>query len=583
MIINLSSLLCIKRLFLLFTILICGCSKHYEICDDAPSFSVTATKLFFNKTKERDLSKAIYHLSTGTWITPQKDPYDLDCIIEACKILGISPGDIPITVTHYAVKIFPKNEKEQWSIELAEGVNVDYTPFNYEPVTYEQNKELGPEPKNKEKIQDDCRYTVTYESVLEGGSSVVENYRIPVLYSIWPIEKPLPEGIEYEIDHNVFIPDYDKGGYDESDKVLLKSIEREAIYLALGFYPTDLSDSNRSNDVITLMGYVYHYDSLCDSLIGQHNLKIRFQLGSNIWNTYVQPNGAFSITDAISTAASYRHVFQHPKWKLTNDNSTSPLQINWGDVSDWWSSINDTPIMSPSSSDVRYSVLPAVNYYYYGTHSIRTWYYDEGIRIIIPGVVGSNASEFYFTDSPTYIKVYENNHNSIGLLFGDVTHELGHFTMYCECGGYNDYMTNYYAIDKLLRESYACYVGWYLTKTRYATLGYTESPPNDFTGEAMQHWSRTKYDVSTYGIYIYYSPMFVDLVDTYNQSTPGYYYNYDDYSITTNVHLRIREMAAQCKTWEDIKDYLEDYVGISLTQSQFNNFCFPYNYWYEHI
>lgn len=442
---------------------------------------------------------------------------------------------------------------------------------------------MGPEPKDLGLVLDDCRYIVSYPNINEDGISMPESYRMPVLYTVWPIDKPLPDDIEYEMDHAVFIPNYRQSEKDEVASEILKSVEREAIRLALGYYPKEFN-SAKSNDVITLQGYVFHYDSVLDSAIGLQNLKIRFQLGSNMWDTYVQQSSLFSITEAISTAASYKHIFQHPKWKITNNNSTNPLVDNWGQVSDYWSNVNDIPSMCPVSSTVDYDVLSAVNYYYTGSHPIRTWSYDAGIRIIVPGVNGSNVSEFYPSASPTYIKVYENYHGSLGPLMGAILHELGHFTMYCECGGYDDYMNNYYGIERLLRESYASYVGWYLTKTRYANLGYTEAPSlYDFTGQTRQGWIHTHCSQSTYGIYIYYSPVFVDLVDTYNQYDEGPSYNNDVISIPYNVHLRIREMAAQCKTWDDIKDYLDDYVGVYYTQSQFSIFCTPYNYWYEHI
>lgn len=568
-------------LLLLITVFTWGCSDCYEI-DEASYSSECLTKSNYGSNSRKwDLTEAVYHLLTGAWIIPQKDPYDLNRLREACKLLAVSPEDVQIVATHYAVKFFPKDEKEQWRIELAEGVSVDYTPFGYESVPYDLTKELDAEPKNSEQILDDCRNIVTYTSLTDDGISIEESYKIPVLYTVWPVEKPLPCDIEYEVDHAVFIPDYLKGGYDENQTALLKAIEREAIHLALGVYPAELSNPARSNDVITLQGYVYHYDSLCDSLIGLHNLKIRFQLGSNCWDTYVQQSGLFSITDEISTAATYKHVFQHPKWKLTNNNSTNPLTVNWGVVSDRFNNSIDTLIITSSYPDVRYSVLPAVNFYYNGSHYIRTWYYDEGIRIIIPGVIGDNVSEFYFTESPTYIKVYENKHNDIGKLTGAVLHEFGHFTMYCECGGYNDYMINYYGIDRLLRESYASYVGWYLAKTMYASWGYTESPPSDFSAQSRQDWVETNYSSSS--ILKYYSPLFVDLVDNFNQHDIDTSYNNDSIVISANVHLRIREMAAQCKTWDDIKAYLDDYIGIHYTQSQFNSFCAYYNYWYEHI
>lgn len=569
----------LRTAFPLFAVVLffIGCAKKLDIQETQNTTSTLMTKAQYDVTSHNyDLSKAIYHLSTETWIIPQNDPYDLNRILEARDKVGLSSDSCPINATHYAIKFFPKNEEEQWAIELLEGIKVDYTPFNYQLVNNTINQELGAEPKNRDLVLDDCRYFISYPCVNEDGLETNETYRIPVLYTVWPIEKPLPESFEYEIDHMVFIPDYRNHNINDQKKKALKLVEREAIHLALGYYPSEFSNPDRSNDVVTLQGYIYHYEPFLDTLVGQQNLKLRFQLGSNIHDTYVQQSGLFSITEAISTAASFKHVFQHPKWKLTYNNSTNPIEINWGEVSYWWPNANSTPVMSPGSSNVQYDVLPAVNFYYSGSHSIRTWYYESGMRIIIAceNSGSSTTASFYYGASPTYIKVYENQHGNENLIMGSVLHELGHFTMYGECGGYN----NYVDIDKLLRESYASYVGWYLTKTRYSYLGYTESPSlYDFTGQSRQSWRKTGSSTN------YYSPLFVDLVDTLNQSSLNSYCNNDQISISSSVHYYIRQMAAQCKTWGDIKSTLSSFVGLYYTQSEYNSFIAPYNYWYEHI
>jgi hypothetical protein len=114
-------------------------------------------------------------------------------------------------------------------------------------------------------------------------------------------------------------------------------------------------------------------------------------------------------------------------------------------------------------------------------------------------------------------------------------------------------------------------------------MGYTETPGlYSFTGQARQTWIKTHYS-PTDAPHMYYSPLFVDLVDTYNQHNINSSYNNDSISIGPYIHTIIREIAAQCKTWDDMKNALDDYVGVFYTQTQFDSFCMPYNYWYEHI
>jgi hypothetical protein len=83
----------------------------------------------------------IYHEGTGSYIIPQKDPYTLTNFQNAYEKLANGNSDQVLTrsqmnefsenaqleATHYALKVFPKNETEQWEIELMEGIKV----YNY--------------------------------------------------------------------------------------------------------------------------------------------------------------------------------------------------------------------------------------------------------------------------------------------------------------------------------------------------------------------------------------------------------------------------------------------------------------------
>ncbi len=555
----------------LIMMIIGSCSNHVELANLEPAISRPSLTGSFSEFGKINIDNAVYHLSTHTWIIPQQDPYDINIMKEARDKAGYSPDEVSLEATHYAIKIFPKNEEEQWLIELMEDVKVDYTPFNFTPLTYEQNKQLGPAPKDQSLIVDDCRFTVSYPSDNDDNiENNDESYRIPVLYAIWPATKPLPKAIEYEIDHAVCLPDYNNPNNEIAKQ---RVVEKEAIHLALGYYPKELVIPTKSNDVVTLRGYVYNYDSFIGEFVGQQNLKIRFQLGSNIWDTYVQEDGFFSITEAISSAATYKNVFQHPRWKITSPNSTSPAIITWSTVSYYWNNVNDIPTFSPTSIPSYYSVLPAVNFYYYGSHSIRTWYYDSGIRITMAGVNSEDgtAASFYYSANPAYIKVYENDANDDNYMVADVLHELGHFTMRGECGGGD----NYALVHKLIRESYASYVGWYLTKRRYSLLGFSESSEiENFTGQSRQWWKKTSTS--------FYSPMFVDLVDTYNQSTYNSTYNNDSVSIDSSVHIKIRTIVSQYRTWPEIRQYLWNFVATYYSLSVFYDYVAPYDYWFAH-
>lgn len=90
-----------------------------------------------------------------------------------------------------------------------EDIKVAYLPFNYVQLTEEEVKKLDKTAtrSNQSSYPEGSVYTVTYEDVeIVGGLTVTETYILPVLYVIWPCDKPLPENVEYKIDYEVFIP-----------------------------------------------------------------------------------------------------------------------------------------------------------------------------------------------------------------------------------------------------------------------------------------------------------------------------------------------------------------------------------------
>lgn len=75
---------------------------------------------------------------------------------------------------------------------------------------------------------------------------------------------------------------------------------------------------------------------------------------------------------------------------------------------------------------------------------------------------------------------------------------------------------------------------------------------------------------------IIYSPLFVDLIDNYNQgaSTSGPY-NYD--TIKNFPHTTIQTMAATCTDKSAIQSKRQEYVGVYYTSSELAKFLQPYN------
>lgn len=569
-----------KRLFIAFTYAILlglwSCADQLEeLAVDSPSEPSYQTK---------SLNDAVYHERTKSWIVPQKDPYTLANFQKAYANLTSNrsvqtlsraqtaefTNQQPLEATHYSLKIFPRNEKEQWKIERMEDVKVAYTPFDYVPLP-EADAPTTRSATNT--YPDESRFTVTYDDVeTTDGPAETVTYTMPVLYTVWPCAKPLPEDMVYEIDYEVFIPNYTgKARNSTLSTNAMQVLEAEAISLALGTVapigPTTRGPVGPSG----MNGNIYCYDSFLKKQVPQVNLKQRFQLGSNIWDIYTNSKGYFSVPGEVPYDATYSHLFQHEYWKITWENSTTPFMTTWGTVREYWGSTSTTKSMCPTGGLGSYEMHPAVNYYYHGSHAVSTWHYESGIRIeAIPAAsVDNYLGAFYSSGSSNaYIKIFQTTQRQNNHLAGTILHELGHFTHYGERGGYS----GFHAVHNLIQESFASYHGWYITRHYYTGLGYTPSAGDIFTNQDRQDWGKTNSSKA------YYAPLFVDLQDNYNQHNSNSSYNDD--IIQGVPYYIIKEVAANCPDWNSVKTKLREKAGPFYSLTEINNFFAPYDYWF---
>lgn len=374
----------------------------------------------------------------------------------------------------------------------------------------------------------------------------------------------------YEIDYEVFLPNYAaKTRSSTLSTTAMQVLEAEAISLALGT-SAQISPTTKG-PIGQRSGNISNNDRFLNTKVPLANLKQRFQLGSNIWDVYTNSSGTFYIPGGVPLDASYSHLFLHENWKLTWENSTTPFMTTWGTIRECWGS-KATIDMQPVGGLGTYEMHPAVNYYYHGPHAVSTWHYESGIRIeAIPAVsVDNYLGAFYYPrSSNAFIKIFQTTQRQNNHLIGTILHELGHFTQYGERSGYSGYS----AVHKLLREPYAEYVGWYVGEHYYANMGYTPLANDYLTGCNPQGWQRTNSSTA------YYSPLFVDLVDDYNQGASSNS-SYNNDKIKGVPYYIIKEVAANCTDWNSVKAKLRANAGAYYSLTDINNFFIPYDYWF---
>lgn len=445
------------------------------------------------------LDNVVYHTGTESYMIPQNDPYTLTNFQNAFEKLALGNsnqiltrsqtdeflGSAKLEATHYALKIYPKNEDEQWKIELMEDVKISYIPLDYVQLLEKDEKQIAT-TRSLDKIpvfSEKSSFNVTYDDLeTTEGPIAPESYSMPILYVVWPCEKPLPDNLNYEIDYKVFIPSYNINQTRNSSCLLsmdaLQILENEAISIALGAIAgTNTRTNTRSSSIINPSGEVSNFGTLLGS-VPLANLKVQLRLGSNIWETFTQSHGRFSMPYVIPREATFYFVLQHPRWKITTENSTTPLAFPVLTGMLWTSSgmhyiTASTHYQGPfSKQNSLYEVHRAVNYYYHGVNELTRYYHKNGIRIrVSPNSNGNILGQFtYSKKSDPFITIY-NSYEYFDISspepIGTTLHELGHFTMYGMINGYNGFN----GVHTLLHESWVSYVGWYLGKRYYKANG----------------------------------------------------------------------------------------------------------------
>lgn len=200
------------------------------------------------------LEEVVYHAGTESFLQKQNDPYSLNNFKKALSNLAIGNTTQALTksqtadfqsvqelsATHYALRIYPRNEHEQWQIERMDDIGISYIPFDYVQLPEDDQIRLKLEAGNNLSQEDELEksgYTVVYDD-LETIDSLLpsETYTMPILYVVWPCEKPFPEGYDYKIDYEVFIPEYYDGNTKSQFGLSMDELwllENEAVSIAL--------------------------------------------------------------------------------------------------------------------------------------------------------------------------------------------------------------------------------------------------------------------------------------------------------------------------------------------------------------
>lgn len=450
-------------------------------------------------------------------------------------------------ITHLGVKFFPKDYQQQRMLVNSEVADVRYIPFGFSPVVPD-DQEWVKDPKSLPKFPEVSPYMIDTKDYIstENGSRPSEGIQLPLMYALWPVSEPMPEGIEYEVCFKVNL-----------------NIETG-------------EPSTRSFDY---GDYVFNaqfisYDELLDDDIPLRNLKIEMSYGIYSKRQYTNSNGCVSFVPSSIAGLPISHytdlsmvvVMDSADWTIARDSlSTTPIHHIIGVASALWfnPTSGSTFISERNSFSTEYEIHRAVDYYFNSTHTL-----SQGIQSSERGTVyhamdndnGSIWGEtWYSSTTDPFINIY-NGHPSQNEVIGTTLHEIGHARM-LKNKGYNGYVS----CSKTYRESYATFTGWYLGNDYYISKGFVFPYSGyNINSNNRQTWIPGSGD--------WYTPFFVDLNDDYNQANlndpisgvPANLLNYAamTYSTLMDVGTYLYTFAPAFFTSDQLTAYLTYYSGL---------------------
>lgn len=517
-----------------------------------------------------------YHQPSGLYLKHQNDPFSLanmqaayDKVVATKGEGGFFQQGGKLSPTHFALKMYPRTLKEWSAIDNMDDIKVSYYPFDYTPVPGEVvNEDDSNSPFEKSKYSETC----TYKAVGD-DTEKQETISLPVLYVVWPTDKELPQEYDYVVDYGVFLPSYAMSTKAESGLSLSekRTLEREALVLALGekilLGTKSFDDPDDSANFKVLRGSVSCFDSTYFGLMPLPNLGMKFELGTFIYDTCSNDLGTFDITidSQYHPYLNFSFYFRTSKFEVRIANSSSYYQISLGTVA----SVFGPDLYGYQDFDLSYlstqalHAFRAANYYYMGSHEITKYY--PGTRIVIkadyqPGPGGA-LGQFCYTSNTCYIEIYKHSPGQSSQCIGTTLHELGHYLHYGLVG-----YSNFDTTQLLVAESFSSFVGWSLGHKYYQQYNYyLTSGIDDGTGQGRQTWL---------GPSSVYSPLFVDLQDTYNQSS--FYSSFVNDTISGVPYSAIQSIITTCTTWTSVRQALATLVNTYYSQSDFNSFVALY-------
>lgn len=256
------------------------------------------------ETKSSLDKEYIYNVSANVWMFKQEDPYELSNLRQLARENNIDT--INIVPTHYAIKLFPRNEKELNDLIFNNKIQTSFIPFGYTLVPINQLNKTCANLDNYRIYKEEEKYFID-----DGYYS--SQIPMPVIYASWPISCDLPSNYDYIIEYEVCLPSTDSQSND-------------------GQFFSKLLRGSRNR---TLTGNVISYDYVLCQYVPVKKLKLQLRYGLSVFEAITDDNGYFFFSGNINDSATINIVFDDSKFRITNNSLFSYVESH-GTVLNWW-------------------------------------------------------------------------------------------------------------------------------------------------------------------------------------------------------------------------------------------------------
>lgn len=437
-----------------------------------------------------------------------------------------------------ALVVYPNSIEELEALEKDGEIDVSYVPFGYEKCPdYQPEELLSPAKRLADRYKSGPLFK--YAGICQEVDTFPKTTQIPPVYILWPTYKAIVDSLRYE----------EFTSYSVKDRPVTKT----------------------SNT--TPMGRLLFYDATLDDYVPAKHIFVRICDGGYPETSYTDSLGYFSVPSwAFEHHTNISIKTESPLFRVIRNSPFTDL-ISLGSIEDLWANETDVPelLLSPTPSYIAYM---SAQYYFYGNNNLLNsvarinsdystirLYVDPDQLFWDPHPVctfslNGQIAEIYISNYYYYFFLEES------LTMGNIFHALGHIT----------HMVN---VDELffastspwIKESYASFFGWYNTYEYYSSL-FTSPSFLTYCDQDNQAWPDDPSHTMAF------TPFFVDLYDTFNESVSDPDWVNDQISYVP-VYL-INYAALHSRNLAECSSFLQGLTWLFYSADQLNDFltCF---------